>query len=76
MPLVRSFETNGFEGTTTDEIAAAAEVTERTLYRYVGSKEQLLSRSTRTFWRPPRRGFHSQGNSTGAAPQDGALPHP
>jgi AcrR family transcriptional regulator len=36
------FETNGFEGTTTDEIAAAAEVTKRTLYRYVGSKEQLL----------------------------------
>jgi AcrR family transcriptional regulator len=36
------FETNGFEGTTTDEIAAAAAVTKRTLYRYVGSKEQLL----------------------------------
>lgn len=36
------FEARGFEGTTTDDIAAAASVTKRTLYRYVGSKEQLL----------------------------------
>ncbi|MGV9914697.1 TetR family transcriptional regulator [Streptomyces tendae] len=36
------FEAHGFEGTTTDDIAAAANVTKRTLYRYVGSKEQLL----------------------------------
>jgi AcrR family transcriptional regulator len=39
---VALFETKGFEGATTDEIAAAAEVTKRTLYRYVGSKEELL----------------------------------
>ena len=36
------FEENGFEGTTTDDIAAAANITKRTLYRYMGSKEQLL----------------------------------
>jgi AcrR family transcriptional regulator len=36
------FEAKGFEGATTDEIAAEAQVTKRTLYRYVGSKEELL----------------------------------
>jgi AcrR family transcriptional regulator len=36
------FEAKGFEGTTTDDIAESAEVTKRTLYRYVGSKEALL----------------------------------
>jgi AcrR family transcriptional regulator len=36
------FDANGFDGTTTDDIAATAGVTKRTLYRYVGSKEQLL----------------------------------
>jgi AcrR family transcriptional regulator len=36
------FDARGFEGTTTDDIAATAGVTKRTLYRYVGSKEQLL----------------------------------
>jgi AcrR family transcriptional regulator len=36
------FEAKGFEGATTDEIADAAQVTKRTLYRYVGSKEELL----------------------------------
>lgn len=36
------FDARGFEGTTTDDIAALAGVTKRTLYRYVGSKEQLL----------------------------------
>jgi AcrR family transcriptional regulator len=36
------FDAQGFEGTTTDDIAAAAGVTKRTLYRYMGSKEHLL----------------------------------
>jgi AcrR family transcriptional regulator len=36
------FDARGFEGTTTDDIAALAGVTKRTLYRYVGTKEQLL----------------------------------
>jgi AcrR family transcriptional regulator len=36
------FQARGFEGTTTDDIAAAAGVTKKTLYRYVGSKEHLL----------------------------------
>jgi AcrR family transcriptional regulator len=36
------FDARGFEGTTTDDIAAAAGITKRTLYRYMGSKEHLL----------------------------------
>ncbi|WP_121708922.1 TetR family transcriptional regulator [Streptomyces sp. E5N91] len=36
------FERQGYEGTTTDDIAAAARITKRSLYRHFGSKEQLL----------------------------------
>lgn len=38
----RLFDVQGFSGTTTDEVAAEAGVTKRTLYRYMHSKEQLL----------------------------------
>lgn len=36
------FEERGFNATTTAEIACAAGITKRTLYRYMGSKEQIL----------------------------------
>jgi len=36
------FDKNGFEKTTTDELAEAVGVTKRTLYRYIHSKQQLL----------------------------------
>jgi AcrR family transcriptional regulator len=36
------FDERGFHGTTTDDIADAAGVTKRTLYRYMASKEQVL----------------------------------
>lgn len=36
------FDANGFSGTTTDDIAAGAGVTKRTLYRYIGNKQNLL----------------------------------
>jgi AcrR family transcriptional regulator len=39
---VALFEHQGFQGTTTDEIAAAAGITKRTLYRYIGNKDALL----------------------------------
>jgi AcrR family transcriptional regulator len=38
----RLFDERGFHGTTTDDIAEAAGVTKRTLYRYMPSKEQIL----------------------------------
>ncbi|HEY0487325.1 MAG TPA: TetR family transcriptional regulator [Mycobacteriales bacterium] len=38
----RLFDARGFHGTTTDDIAEAAGVTKRTLYRYMPSKEQIL----------------------------------
>jgi AcrR family transcriptional regulator len=38
----RLFSERGYTATTMDDIAAAADVTKRTLYRYVGDKEQLL----------------------------------
>jgi AcrR family transcriptional regulator len=37
------FEHQGFLGTSADEIAASAGITKRTLYRYIGSKDRLLS---------------------------------
>ncbi|MET8354215.1 MULTISPECIES: TetR family transcriptional regulator [unclassified Micromonospora] len=36
------FDERGFHGATTDDIAEAAGVTKRTLYRYMSSKEQIL----------------------------------
>jgi len=36
------FATQGFDQTTMDDIAEAAKITKRTLYRYVTTKEQLL----------------------------------
>lgn len=36
------FEERGFEGTTTDDVAAAAQIAKRSLYRHFSSKEQLL----------------------------------
>jgi AcrR family transcriptional regulator len=36
------FESQGYEGTTTDDVAAAAKITKRSLYRHFSSKEQLL----------------------------------
>jgi AcrR family transcriptional regulator len=36
------FDANGFSGTTTDDIAGGAGVTKRTLYRYIGNKQNLL----------------------------------
>jgi AcrR family transcriptional regulator len=38
----RLFHEKGFARATTDEIAAEAGITKRTLYRYIGSKEALL----------------------------------
>lgn len=38
----RLFDQQGFMRTTTEDVAAAADVTKRTLYRYVSSKESLL----------------------------------
>jgi AcrR family transcriptional regulator len=38
----RLFDGRGFGGTTMDDVAAAAGITKRTLYRYVASKPQLL----------------------------------
>jgi AcrR family transcriptional regulator len=38
----RLFHEKGFSRTTTDEIAAEAHITKRTLYRYIDSKESLL----------------------------------
>jgi AcrR family transcriptional regulator len=39
---VQLFNERGYQGATTDDIADAAHVTKRTLYRHVGSKEHLL----------------------------------
>ena len=39
---VELFNEHGYQGATTDDIADAAQVTKRTLYRHVGSKEHLL----------------------------------
>ena len=36
------FDAQGFAGTTTDQLAARAGITKRTLYRHMGSKEQIL----------------------------------
>jgi AcrR family transcriptional regulator len=36
------FEERGFEGTTTDDVASAARIAKRSLYRHFSSKEQLL----------------------------------
>jgi AcrR family transcriptional regulator len=36
------FQRNGYTPTTMDQVAEAAKITKRTLYRYVGDKEQLL----------------------------------
>ncbi|HSY14868.1 MAG TPA: TetR family transcriptional regulator [Jatrophihabitantaceae bacterium] len=36
------FREQGFANTTTDEIAAAAGMTKRTMYRYIGSKHRIL----------------------------------
>jgi len=49
------FVQHGFEGATTDAIAAAAGVSKQTLYRYYPSKEELLSDilgglSVQNFW--------------------------
>lgn len=38
----RLFSAKGFQDTTMDDVAAAASITKRTLYRYVQTKEQLL----------------------------------
>ena len=38
----RLFEKQGYENTTIDQIAEAADVSPRTLYRYFGVKEALL----------------------------------
>ena len=37
------FHERGFSQATTDEIAAEARITKRTMYRYFGSKEELLA---------------------------------
>jgi AcrR family transcriptional regulator len=39
---VRLFRENGFEGTTVDDIAAAAGTSRRTFFRYFGTKEEVL----------------------------------
>jgi AcrR family transcriptional regulator len=36
------FQSRGYLGTTTDEIADAADITKRTLYKHMGSKGQIL----------------------------------
>lgn len=40
---VELFDRQGFEKTTTDELAQAAGITKRTLYRHIHTKQQLLS---------------------------------
>ena len=39
---IRSFLRNGFDGTTVDDIAAAAGISRRTYFRYFGSKDESL----------------------------------
>jgi len=52
----RLFVQRGFEGTTTDALAAAAGVSKQTLYRYYPSKDQLLVAVMRTMTVEPLLG--------------------
>ncbi|SOD62847.1 transcriptional regulator, TetR family [Streptomyces zhaozhouensis] len=46
---IKLFESRGFEATTCDDIAAAAEVSPRTFYRHGANKEEAAFRTARRF---------------------------
>jgi len=46
---IELFDERGYVGATADDIAARAGVTKRTLYRYMGSKQHVLSEIHRNF---------------------------
>jgi AcrR family transcriptional regulator len=61
------FQRKGITGTTADEIAAEAGVTKRTLYRHVGSKENLLLAIHEDFINKGLKGWREIQASDGTA---------
>ena len=57
---MRLFAEQGFEATTIAQIAREAEVSQRTLFRYFGTKEDLIGGDQEAFWEVLRRAVGDQ----------------